>query len=204
MPTINRRSFVAHQTVDMIPTQKRPDNCAAVVGSLFSLYWCEKDAEKDELMEFGGRYLLNAPRARVWAALNDTEILKAAIPGCHRIAWAGEAALELEIKVNFGVMHLIFAGDLSLSDIVPAEHYTLAGKGRGGLLGLAEGTAQISLDDADTGTELRFTANGGASGQIMRLGRALIGNSAQRVIDGFFERFASAMGVGIAALDPVA
>lgn len=155
-------------------------------------------------MEFGGRYLLNAPRAVVWAALNDTEILKAAIPGCHRIAWAGETALKLEIKVNFGVLHPVFVGDLSLSDIVPAEHYTLAGRGRGGLLGLAEGAADITLRDADAGTELRFAAKGGASGQIMRLGRALIGNSAQRVIDGFFERFAAAMGVGITALDPIA
>lgn len=155
-------------------------------------------------MEFGGRYLLTAPRAEVWAALNDTAILKAAIPGCHRIGWTSETALELEIKVNFGVMHPVFAGDLILSDIVPAEHYTLAGKGRGGLLGLAEGAADISLGDRDTGTELRFTARGGASGQIMRLGRALIGNSAQKVIDGFFERFAAAMGVGITALDPVA
>ena len=155
-------------------------------------------------MEFGGRYLLNAPRAVVWAGLNDTEILKAAIPGCHRIAWAGETALELEIKVNFGVLHPVFAGDLSLSNIVPAEHYTLAGRGKGGLLGLAEGAADITLRDADAGTELGFAAKGGASGQIMRLGRALIGNSAQRVIDGVFERFAAAIGVGITALDPIA
>jgi carbon monoxide dehydrogenase subunit G len=60
------------------------------------------------------------------------------------------------------------------------------------------------LSDSDRGTELRFTAQGGASGKIMTLGRALIGNSAQKVIDGFFERFASAMGVGITALPPPA
>jgi hypothetical protein len=34
----------------------------------------------------------------------------------------------------------------------------------------------------------------------MRLGAALIGNSAQKVIDGFFERFAEAMGSRITAL----
>lgn len=153
-------------------------------------------------MEFGGNYVLKAPRAAVWAALNDSAMLKAAIPGCHRIDWVGPEALELEIKVNLGVVHPTFKGDLGLSNIVPAERYTLTGKGRGGLLGLAEGSADIVLADQGTDTNLRFLAEGGASGQIMRLGKAIIGNSAQRVIDGFFERFAAAMGVELTVLPP--
>jgi carbon monoxide dehydrogenase subunit G len=153
-------------------------------------------------MEFGGRYLLTAPRAAVWAALNDAGTLQLAIPGCRRIAWTGPAALELEIVVNLGVAHPVFTGDLTLTDIAAAERYTLSGRGRGGLLGRAEGAADIVLGDRPGGTELTFTARGGASGGIMRFGRALLGNSAQRVIDGFFERFAAAMGSGIEVLDP--
>ena len=151
-------------------------------------------------MEFGGRYRIAAPRAAVWAALNDTAILKAAIPGCHRIEWSGQSTLELEIKVNLGVVHPVFRGDLILSDIVPGERYTLSGKGKGGLLGLAEGSADIDLSDAGDETLLAFTARGGASGQIMKLGKAIIGNSAQKVIDGFFERFGDAMGAGVTPL----
>ena len=153
-------------------------------------------------MEFGGRYRVAAPRDRVWAALNDTAVLKAAIPGCNRIEWADETALDLEIKVNLGVVHPVFKGGLSLSKIVPAERYTLTGKGKGGLLGLAEGSADIVLSDAGEETELVFTAIGGASGQIMRLGKAIIGNSAQRIIDGFFERFGEAMGAQVTPLPP--
>ena len=153
-------------------------------------------------MEFGGRYRVAAPRQTVWAALNDTEVLKAAIPGCHRIDWAGETALDLEIKVNLGVVHPVFKGGLTLSGIVPAQRYTLTGKGKGGLLGLAEGSADIVLSDIGDETELVFTATGGASGQIMRLGKAIIGNSAQKVIDGFFERFGEAMGATVTPLPP--
>jgi carbon monoxide dehydrogenase subunit G len=127
-------------------------------------------------------------------------MLKAAIPGCERIEWVGPGALELEIKVNLGIIHPTFKGDLELMEVVPAESYTLSGKGRGGLLGLAHGAAEIVLSDHAEGTELSFAAKGGASGQIMRLGAALIGNSAQKVIDGFFERFAGAMGTSITAL----
>ena len=151
-------------------------------------------------MEFGGRYRIAASRSAVWAALNDTEVLKAAIPGCHRIDWAGDSALDLEIKVNLGVVHPIFKGGLTLSNIMPARHYTLSGKGKGGLLGLAEGSADIVLSDLDEDTLLEFNAHGGASGQIMRLGKAIIGNSAQKVIDGFFERFGDAMGAGVTPL----
>jgi carbon monoxide dehydrogenase subunit G len=151
-------------------------------------------------MDFGGRYIIAAPRVTVWAALNDAAMLKAAIPGCHRIDWSGETTLDLEIKVNLGVVHPVFKGDLALSGIVPAERYTLSGKGRGGLLGLAEGSADIILSDHGEETLLVFAAKGGASGQIMRLGKAIIGNSAQKVIDGFFERFGEAMGAKVTPL----
>ena len=51
------------------------------------------------------------------------------------------------------------------------------------------------------GTNLRFTATGGADGGIMKLGKALIGNSAQKIIDGFFTRFGDAMGATVTPLD---
>ena len=152
-------------------------------------------------MEFGGRYLVSASRQDVWHALNNADTLKAAIPGCSRIDWTGDDALEVEITVNFGIIKPKFEGDLTLSNVIPAERYTLTGKGRGGVLGMAQGAADIVLSDAPEGTLLVFSATGGADGGIMKLGKALIGNSAQKVIDGFFERFGRAMG---ASVTPVA
>jgi carbon monoxide dehydrogenase subunit G len=154
-------------------------------------------------MDFGGRYHFAADRPAVWAALNDAKVLKAVIPGCDHIAWTGPNALELRIKVNFGVVHPTFTGDLSLSDVHPAETYVLAGRGRGGMLGLAQGAARIRLEEAPAGgTLLSFEAEGKADGGIMRLGRALIGKSAQRVIDGFFESIGREMGAIVTALPP--
>ena len=49
-------------------------------------------------MDFGGRYLFGAKRDEVWAALNDTRVLKAVIPGCERIEWTGPDSLDLTIK----------------------------------------------------------------------------------------------------------
>ena len=151
-------------------------------------------------MEFGGSYLFAAPRSAVWAALNDAAMLKAAIPGCRRLDWTRETTLECEIEVNFGLMKPVFTGDLELRDVTPAVRYTLAGRGRGGLLGKAEAAADITLADHPQGTHLTFTAHGGADGGIMKLGKALIGSSAQKVIDGFFDRVGDAMGVEVTPL----
>lgn len=151
-------------------------------------------------MDFGGRYIIAAPRDRVWAALNDAAMLKAAIPGCDSIEWRDETALDLAIKVNLGVVHPTFRGELTLSNIVPAERYTLSGRGKGGLLGMAEGSADIVLTDEGENTRLEFGATGGGSGQLMKLGKAVIGNSAQKIIDGFFERFGAAMGAEVTPL----
>jgi carbon monoxide dehydrogenase subunit G len=152
-------------------------------------------------LDFGGTYRLAAPRLKVWSALNDVAVLKATIPGCEHIDWVSPHSLEMRIRVNLGVVHPIFSGDLVLSDIEPARSYTLTGRGKGGLLGLAEGAADVELGDIGEDTLLRFVARGGASGRIMRLGRAVIGNSAQKIIDGFFERFAAAMGTTIMVVD---
>jgi uncharacterized protein len=151
-------------------------------------------------MDFGGRYRVSAGRQDVWHALNNTEVLKACIPGAKRLDWTGESSLELELQVNLGLVKPVFRGDLTLSGVVPAERYTLSGKGKGGVLGLAHGAADIVLSDAGDATELVFTARGSASPRIMQFGSALIGDRAQKVIDGFFERFGEAMGADVTPL----
>ena len=168
-------------------------------------------------MKIGGEYLFFAPRQRVWQGLNDTSVLREAIPGCHHIDWTGPDTLDLVFKVNLGVAHPRFAGELVLSNVDPATRYTLSGAGKGGWLGLARGSADIELadhflsrhdlerlEDAEqgrslppTGTLLHFSAHGSGSKQIMALGKKLLGNSARHVIDRFMERFATAMDVSV-------
>jgi carbon monoxide dehydrogenase subunit G len=151
-------------------------------------------------VDFGGRYLFGAKRADVWAALNDTAVLEAVIPGCQAIEWTSESTLDLSIKVNFGIVQPTFDGMLALSNIREAESYTLSGRGKGALLGMANASADISLEDAADGTVLTFAAAGHADGGIMRLGKAIVGNSAQKVIDGFFASIGRQMGVTVTPL----
>ena len=43
-------------------------------------------------MDMNGERLLPAPRQTVWAALNNPEILKVAIPGCEKLEATSPAA----------------------------------------------------------------------------------------------------------------
>ena len=151
-------------------------------------------------MEFGGRYRFGASRLKVWAALNDAEVLKKTIPGCSHIAWLTDTTLEAAITVDLGVAKPTFKGDLEMIDVTPAETYTLAGRGKGGLLGLAHGSADVVLSDDGEDCILAFTATAGASNAIMKIGKALIGSAAQHIIDGFFRRFAAVMDVTLEVL----
>ena len=152
-------------------------------------------------MEFGGKYIIETSRQKVWRALNDEEVLQKTIPGCNKIAWVSHDELELEFGVNLGIAKPVFKGDLILSNVHPAIKYTLSGSGRGGILGHAQGEADISLSDHEAGTLLIFHAIGGGSGRIMSLGEKVIGSSAQKIIDRFFARFAEAMNVNIIVLE---
>jgi carbon monoxide dehydrogenase subunit G len=152
-------------------------------------------------MDFGGRYRFATPREAVWRALNDTSILKACIPGCTGISWSGPEMLDLEVQIDLGLIKPKFRGELTLSNVIPAERYTLSGRGKGGMLGLAQASADIALHDVGSDCELTFTATGGASGRIMQLGKALIGERAQQIIDGFFVHFGEVMGTAVTPLE---
>ena len=152
------------------------------------------------------RLLLEGPIARTLLKLAAPNVLVMFVQASvglietYFVGKLGTDALDLSIKVNLGIVHPVFAGDLALSNVVPAHSYTLSGRGRGGMLGLAQGDAHIRLEDAPDGTLLSFVAAGKADGGIMRLGKSLIGKSAQRVIDGFFESIGREMGANVTAL----
>lgn len=145
--------------------------------------------------------MLAAPRQTVWLALNDTNVLANVIPGCEKITWRDAASLDLAVRVNLGVMHPVFTGELELSEVDPAVSYILSGRAHGKLLGKAGGAARITLADAGPDTVLAFKAEGKASERLLALGRPLVGNSVQRVIDRFFQRFADVMQVELTPIE---
>ena len=88
-------------------------------------------------MEIKGSRQIAAPREVVWAALNDPQVLKSAIPGCQELTGTPEQGFEATVKQKVGPVSATFVGKLLLSDVVPLLGYTISGAGTGGAAGFA-------------------------------------------------------------------
>ncbi len=150
-------------------------------------------------MTMTGEVNLLAGRPRVWAMLNDPDVLKACIPGCQSLDKTGDSSFAAVVKLKIGPVGATFKGNVQLSDIVPNEGYTISGEGEGGIAGFAKGGAKVALSDADAGTILKYDVEANVGGKIAQLGSRLIDGVAKKTADQFFANFAAAASVAPAA-----
>jgi uncharacterized protein len=157
-------------------------------------------------MEMTGERFIRASKDRVWAALNDPEILQACIPGCESLQALSETRMQATAAVKLGPMAAKFTGDVTLSERDPPHGYTISGEGRGGAAGFAKGGAQVSLAEQDDGTLLRYRVQAQVGGRLAQLGARLIDATAKTMADQFFAGFATrleAVPAAAAAAAPV-
>ena len=98
-------------------------------------------------MKMNGEQLIAAPRARVWDALNDPEVLKQCIPGCQSLEKEADDRLKAVVAIKIGPIGAKFAGAVTLSELDPPNSYVISGEGQGGTAGFARGSAKVSLAD---------------------------------------------------------
>lgn len=140
-------------------------------------------------MDLSGEQLIPVPRAAVWQALNDIDVLKACIPGCESIAWTGENQLEAVVTARIGPVKARFTGVVSLTNINPPNGYTISGEGKGGAAGFAKGGADVTLSDAEGGTLLRYEVKAQVGGKLAQVGARLIAGAAKKMAGDFFAAF---------------
>lgn len=140
-------------------------------------------------MEMSGEELINAPRASVWKALNDPEILKQAIPGCQEIEKDSDTSFTATVKVKIGPVKANFKGAVTLSNIDEPNGYTISGEGKGGAAGFGKGGADITLTDSDGGTLLKYDVKASVGGKMAQIGSRLIDSTAKKLAGEFFASF---------------
>ena len=140
-------------------------------------------------MDMTGEYRIPAPRQRVWEALNDPEILKAAIPGCEELTKVGDNELEARVRAKVGPVSATFTGKVTLSDLNPPESYKISGEGKGGAAGFAKGGAEVKLAEDGADTILRYSAKADVGGKLAQIGSRLIQGTAKKMADDFFGKF---------------
>jgi carbon monoxide dehydrogenase subunit G len=146
-------------------------------------------------MDMSGSYRITAPREKVWAALNDPEILKQCIPGCEEIEKHSDTELTAKVVAKVGPVKAKFAGKVTLSDIDPPNGYTITGEGSGGAAGFGKGGATVKLGpDGDGATLLDYTAHAQVGGKLAQIGSRLIDGTARKMADDFFAKFTQVVG----------
>jgi hypothetical protein len=141
-------------------------------------------------VELTGSRTIKAPRADVWAALNNPDVLMACIPGCQELSGSPADGFEATIVQKVGPVKATFKGAVQLSDIVEGVSYRIAGEGKGGAAGFAKGGADVRLADAeDGGTELTYDVQASVGGKLAQLGSRIIDGFAKKMADQFFDKF---------------
>jgi carbon monoxide dehydrogenase subunit G len=145
-------------------------------------------------MDMTGERRIPAPRQRVWDALNDPEMLRAAIPGCESVTRTAEDAFEAKLALKIGPMAAKFGAKVKLENIDAPASYTISGEGNGGAMGFAKGGADVALEElGPEETLLRYSVKAQVGGKMAQLGARLIDSTAKQMSDQFFDRFAAAL-----------
>ena len=144
-------------------------------------------------MTMNGEYQLPVSRETVWVKLNDTETLKACIPGCESFDKLSETEFQAVAVTKIGPVKAKFKGKVTLSDLDPPNGYKISGQGDGGVAGFASGGATVKLEPKDGGTLLSYTVEAQIGGKLAQLGQRLVNGAAKKLADEFFKKFAASV-----------
>ena len=142
-----------------------------------------------------GEEKIAAPIDKVWAALNDPEVLKQCIPGCQSLEKTSDNDLAATVVLKIGPIKATFNGAVTLKNLNPPNSYTIQGEGKGGIAGFAKGGADVTLtEDGPDATLLKYEAKADVGGKIAQLGSRLIASTSKKLAGEFFSTFSKKVG----------
>lgn len=145
-------------------------------------------------MNLTGQQHLPVSQAQAWAALNDTAMLQAALPGCEALTPSGDNAFDVLMAVSVGPVKAKFKGKLQLSELNPPQSYRLSFEGSGGVAGHGKGQALVQLQAvAPQDTVLSYDVTASVGGKLAQIGSRLVDAASQKMAEDFFLRFQAAL-----------
>ena len=137
-------------------------------------------------MKINGTATLNAPRDRVWAALNDPAVLVRTIPGCEKLESVGEDRYAMTVTAGVASIKGTYLGDVALTDPEPPGRFTLKASGAGAP-GTVDADVRVTLDESGDGrTLLTYTADAVVGGAVGGVGQRVLAGVAKKTAGEFF------------------
>lgn len=148
-------------------------------------------------MQMNDSQRVPASQQKVWAALNDPDILKQCIPGCQSLELTSPTNMTAKVIIKVGPVKATFGGNVTLSDLDPPNGYRITGEGSGGIAGFAKGGAVVRLEAVgDTETMLHYEVDSQVGGKLAQLGSRLIESSAKKLAGEFFAKLSEIVSAG--------
>lgn len=130
-------------------------------------------------MIVAGDFTFRAPRTRVWALLQDPDVLKKAMPGAQRLVATGDGTYEGTIRIGVGpVTAAQWTLAVSLHDREEPARYVMRVDSKGPL-GFTRGSASVELVDGADGTTMRYHADLQIGGKVAGIGQRLLDQAAK-------------------------
>lgn len=151
------------------------------------------------MLELNGSQAFAVERPRLWALLNDPEVLKRAIPGCNAVERIADDRYRMGLKVQVANVSGEYMGEVEIRDRAEPAHYVLLVGGEGSI-GFMKGRAAFDLDAREDGTTLlRYAGSAEVGGVVAGVGQRVLIGVARFLVGRFFKGLEKEIAVPVAA-----
>jgi carbon monoxide dehydrogenase subunit G len=138
-------------------------------------------------MKIEGRYQIPAPADRIYAALQDPDVLTRCIPGCEKMEKSGDDRYRVTLKLGVAAIRGSYTGSIAIADKRPGEALTLQAEGSGAP-GFVKGQGRVVLTEQAEATELAVEGDAQVGGKVAAVGQRMLGGVSKQLMNEFFNR----------------
>ena len=140
-------------------------------------------------MDINSTFSVVAPIDEVWKTLMDFERVAGCVPGAQVLNKLSDDAYQVGMKVKLGPVTMQYRGQMTVLERDATAHRAVfegrAQETRG--QGTAQGTATLTLVEADGQTQGTVSADVALSGKVAAMGRSIIGSVTDQMMAVFAE-----------------
>ena len=121
------------------------------------------------MVELSGDYEFKAPQELVWGMLLDPDVLAMTIAGCEKLERVDENTFQGRLNIKVGPVQGIFQGKVETTNLHPPTSFHMVVNGSGPA-GVVRGEGDMTLENLQSVTRLRYDGNVHISGRIASVG----------------------------------
>ncbi|MCW5979001.1 MAG: carbon monoxide dehydrogenase subunit G [Bryobacteraceae bacterium] len=138
-------------------------------------------------MKVAGAHAVTTDQERLYALLQNPEVLARCMPGCDSLVRTGPDTYQMRMKLVMASISGLFDGTVRIEDQNPPDSFRLVVEGRG-KIGFLKGDGLLRLIPNGGSTEVAYDGEVHAGGTIANVGQRLMDTTARMIIKRFFDK----------------